>query len=688
MKRSRIDGGTSRWAKRRHICKETIQNMEKVEQWLGNTSVPLSESEPSIDNTVNDTTNATNVISDNDTDTSSVSSWYSFEDDSSTSSDSTSKDDSQPVEVKSPSLSEDLGTWSSDFSVTHSSLGALLAVLRRQYPESHLPKDPRTLLKTIRSYEIQKIAGGEYHHFGLTDGILESLSENSVSFPDDQIVVQYNIDGIPIFKSSKTQFWPILCRVVLPKVLPPFAVGIYSGQQKPTNIGDYLREFVDELKQIEVNGLPNANGKVVKLKTSCFICDAPARAFIKQVKGHNAYHGCERCTQKGQWNDKVTFSLVNAPLRTDESFNERLDEDHHQQTETPLCSLPIGLVSQVVLDPMHLVHLGVMRKLLKLWMKGPKGLCRLGPNSVLRLSEVLVSFHSFIPREFNRKCRSLSEVDRWKATEYRQFLLYSGIVVLKDHLSKDMYSHFLKLYVAIFCMSSPVLHLEYLAFSKKLLVDFVSEFSHHYGRNMLVYNVHNLVHLGDDVQNHGVLDSFSAFCFENFLGSLKKMLRKPQSPLAQVVRRFSEKKQKKKSAESVTKKDLASPWNPHNNGPLPLHFQGYSQFSDICCDSIHFSVRKSDNCVQVGLQVGLIRNIVKSGSDIKFIFEPFRTVSDFFKEPLPSSTLDIYVVANLKVGSNIAVSFSDIKCKYVRFPYKNVRQKDRSVVIPLVHQFH
>ncbi len=39
--------------------------------------------------------------------------------------------------------------------------------------------------------------------------------------------------------------------------------------------------------------------------------------------------------------------------------------------------------------------------------------------------------------------------------------------------------------------------------------------------------------------NHGPLDQFSAFPFENYLGKLKKLIRSPKKPLAQIVKRIS-----------------------------------------------------------------------------------------------------------------------------------------------------
>jgi len=57
-------------------------------------------------------------------------------------------------------------------------------------------------------------------------------------------------------------------------------------------------------------------------------------------------------------------------------------------------------------------------------------------------------------------------------------------------------------------------------------VAFVKHFSVLYGRNMLVYNIHNLVHLADDALKHGQLEGISSFPFENFVRSLLRNVRK------------------------------------------------------------------------------------------------------------------------------------------------------------------
>ena len=42
-----------------------------------------------------------------------------------------------------------------------------------------------------------------------------------------------------------------------------------------------------------------------------------------------------------------------------------------------------------------------------------------------------------MPSEFSRQPRGLDEVKKWNATEYRQFLLYTGYLVLEGVLSRE-----------------------------------------------------------------------------------------------------------------------------------------------------------------------------------------------------------------------------------------------------------
>ena len=182
---------------------------------------------------------------------------------------------------------------------------------------------------------------------------------------------------------------------------------------------------------------------------------------------------------------------------------------------------------------------GVTCKLLWLWLKGPLNV-RIGTQVKNSISESFISLSSFLPSEFGRKPRSLDEIDRWKATEFRQFLLYSGMVSLNKKIPKEIYDNFMLLMSAIHILANPHLAYVHCDYAKELLILFVSHFGKLYGTRFISYNVHATIHLPEDVRVHGHLDCFSSFPYLNFLGFLKKLVRKPSYVLPQVINRVRE----------------------------------------------------------------------------------------------------------------------------------------------------
>lgn len=188
--------------------------------------------------------------------------------------------------------------------------------------------------------------------------------------------------------------------------------------------------------------------KTFKVKINVVICDAPARGFVSGVKSHNGYFGCAKCIQEGQWiENRMTFPEVHATLRNDLSFKNRCQSQHHK-FDSILESVGIGMVSQLPIDYMHLVCLGVTKRLLQFFLSGRRHV-RLTKSQIRIVSEHLKLIKPNIPTEFQRKPRSILELDHWKATELRQFLLYTGPIVFKNVLQRDYYDHFVTLSMAI-----------------------------------------------------------------------------------------------------------------------------------------------------------------------------------------------------------------------------------------------
>jgi len=257
---------------------------------------------------------------------------------------------------------------------------------------------------------------------------------------DNNITIQLsvNIDGLPLTSSSKSSFFPILVSFInLPKLLNTvIPVGIYHGKfKKPSSSYEFLNPFITEMNTILNNGL-SINSKIFKFEVSQIVCDAPAKSFVLNVKNFNAYHGCNSCVVEGTFlNNRMAFLDINAPLRTNETFRNKCDEFYHKDS-SPLEELPINITSSVVLEYMHNICLGVMKKLIVFWTKGKKPVRLVNPDDI---SHELDNIKSYLPSKFKRLSRTLEEVEYWKATEFRNFLLYIGPILLKCRLRKSLY---------------------------------------------------------------------------------------------------------------------------------------------------------------------------------------------------------------------------------------------------------
>jgi hypothetical protein len=579
-------------------------------------------------------------------------------------------------------LAAKLADWAVEDSVALTSVSKLLAILQPYH--NSLPLDARTLLKTPRNYEIRNLANseGQYYHFGIERGISLSLRHVAYVNPDSTLNLQFNIDGLPLFKSSSTEFWPILC-LVKECAAKPFVVGLYCGKGKPVDVSDFLKDLLNELLHLLSNGFRYQN-TVLKIAVDCFVCDAPARAYLKNVKSHCAYFGCDKCKVEGEYvRGRMTFPNTNSSLRTDAEFLAMIDEEHHHGT-TPLAQLPIGLVSDFVLDYMHLVCLGVVRRMLNFWLKGPVNTgIRLRSYAVQLLSDRLKVLTNEVPREFGRRPRTLTEIDRWKAVEFRQFLLYTGVVVLPGIVANEVFDHFMLLSVGIMLLVHPIYHAVCNDYAHELLKMFVEQSVTIYGPEFVVYNVHCLVHLAAEAKQRGCLDSFSAFPYENELKTLKRLVRKAAVPLSQVVRRLSEKNDHQSRQNLHLQPDCVVKCE-HFNGPVLQGFESGQQFSRLRFRNLFVRCDSADNCIVVK-DVGpvLVKNIIQmQNQNVYIVCQTFKNLSSVFSYPLGSSGLSIFEATDL---SDTFVSFpvTNIEAKCVRLP--SMKTGSRFVIFPLLH---
>ena len=365
------------------------------------------------------------------------------------------------------------------------------------------------LKKTPSNISTLRKCKGDFIYFGIEAGLLNLLSQNIDLRSLTCLKLIANIDGLPIFKSTGAQFWPILLN--LNGLV--FLVALYYGYQKPTPVEEYLEEFLNELTVLTREGV-QIFGKQYEVKLKCFVCDAPARSYLKGIVNHTGYYSCERCTIKGECASRVVFNeLGEQEPRTDEKF-QNYQHPQHQKVASPLINAGIKCIEQFPLDYMHMVCLGVVKRIVSFLKRGPR-ICKLSCQQLEVISEQLVSFNGLFPSEFSRQPRSLFESDKWKATEFRQFLLYTGPIVLKDFLQIEMYEHFLCLSVAMHILLTDKTEFRnhYANFAKQLLQYFVAHSHRFYGETFAVYNMHGMIHISEDMRFASSMNGISSFPF-------------------------------------------------------------------------------------------------------------------------------------------------------------------------------
>lgn len=222
------------------------------------------------------------------------------------------------------------------------------------------------------------------------------------------------------------------------------------------------------------------------------------------------------------------------------------------------------------------------------------------------------------------------------------------MLALKDILNETYYTHFLLLACAIRILSHPEdCHVNN-SCASELIMEFVNKFSELYGTENVSYNVHSLLHLAEDVKAFGHLDAYSAFKFENFMQTIKKMVTKASSPIQQIQNRLKEKElfQDTKAELMYNKVINISSTYPNNYCIINKKI---------------FNVTQFNNDIVKGQFVSNLKN--------------------FFEYPVPSSNFSIFSCKEDTLYEHLdTFNISEIQNKVVKLKLKEI-----IVYIPLQH---
>lgn len=146
--------------------------------------------------------------------------------------------------------------------ITLLALSELLKILIGNGHNS-LPKDARTILKTPGRVEVSKMGSGQYWYGGMRKKLLEICRKQICP---NVLELNFHIDGTPIYKSSKSEFWPVQCDLNGMKI-KPFFVAIYQGASKPISAEVFMRPLLDKMNDLLINGLSvESNNQIVAVQ--------------------------------------------------------------------------------------------------------------------------------------------------------------------------------------------------------------------------------------------------------------------------------------------------------------------------------------------------------------------------------------------------------------------------------------
>lgn len=118
------------------------------------------------------------------------------------------------------------------------------------------------------------------------------------------------------------------------------------------------------MEQLKQSGIIHGE-KTDRLTVKAFISNAPAREFVKCVNRHSGYHSFEWCAIRGAYVERRVVLGATAPgagLRSEAEFNKFENKDH-QSGKYPLITAGIPSIQLFAQDYMHLVCVGVVRRI-------------------------------------------------------------------------------------------------------------------------------------------------------------------------------------------------------------------------------------------------------------------------------------------------------------------------------------
>ncbi len=413
--------------------------------------------------------------------------------------------------------------------------------MRRQAAQSQAPtvfldilyeKDGRiTKMSNLKTFPKKHLATSIVDHkYTLYHVKLKAvLALHQFLHPDCQMpdALDISVDGVPENKSAGRSVDILSVRFVGCRAI--YCLAVLQPTRRGLGIEDdvVLEHFLRDLQE---SGL----------RLRRVIADAPKRALLQGLKQHSALYACPYCVAKKE-NGVFPSRSFGAPARTSadvRAISRRLTDDDFSSDEdrdeicmgvkkiSPLITLDIDLVRDVPAEPMHLIHLGVVRKMINLTYSSGSASAKqvsFRRASDAPLNEILLRTKSL--RRFSRFTRRLDTAN-YKAEEYRNCILAFWPAFVNTAPQDVTTCWILTVYIvrAVNLPNDALRELDEKINLERTIRLWYETFERSFGARNCTYNVHVLSHLLT-IRAVAELFELSAVDYEDHYNLLKRSYR-------------------------------------------------------------------------------------------------------------------------------------------------------------------
>lgn len=208
---------------------------------------------------------------------------------------------------------------------------------------------------------------------------------------------------------------------------------------------------------------------------------------------------------------------------------------------------------------------------------------------------------------------------------------------------------------------------------------YVKEYESIYGRHNIGSNVHNLVHIIEDMQNCGVgnLMEISTYQFENALRMLGLKLKHTNRPLEQIVCRTIEKNKLESNSQVNERSKQFEPEISHR-----FNYRDRTVFKNIqLAPNITLSIRNSNDSWFMTKSKEIVKLEYIDGHEFKLYGKKIKEKQMFFSSPINSMKIDVYECMFEFESDLTSYCIQSVEAKMMCLS----STQNRIVLIPLLH---